>query len=85
MIRTTITTVRTTAVTTNIAHFTVSAGALVLIPAKFSPLVTTPFQSKAITNPKAAARDVEIVFRTCAIVDFISSAMPGGRGWRLIK
>ena len=83
--RTTITTVSTTAVTTKIAHFTASAGAVVLTPASVSPLVTTPFQSKAITNPKAAAKDVEIVFRTCDIVDFPMSAMRGGRRTRLIK
>ena len=81
----TITTVNTTAVTTKMAQLTALEGAVVLTPASVSPLVTTALQSKAITNPNAVAREVEIVFRTSAIVVFFSSAMRGERWTRLIK
>src|SRR6266511_514712 len=57
------------------AHFPASAGAVVLTPARVRPLVTTVFHSSAITKPNAAARDVEMVFRTSAIENFFSSPM----------
>jgi len=66
-------------------HAVASAGAAVSTPASLSPLVTTVFQSRAITNPNAAARDVEIVLRTSAIENFLSSAMARGEPCRLIK
>ncbi len=85
MIRITITTVNTIAVTTKRAQLTALAGAVVLMPTSVSPLVTTALQSKAITNPNAVAREVEIAFRTAAIVDFRVPAMRGERWNGFIK
>src|SRR2546422_45381 len=51
------------------------AGAAVSMFASFNPLVTTVFQRRAITKPKAAANDVEMVFRTSPIENFFSSAI----------
>src|SRR2546422_995621 len=54
---------------------------VVSTPATFRPPVTTLFHNRAITNPNAAARDVDIVFRTSDIETFRSSAIskPGTR------
>src|SRR5712691_12364754 len=48
---------------------------VVSTPATLSPPVTTLFHNSAITNPKAAASDVEMVLRTSPIEIFLSSAM----------
>src|SRR5439155_16463834 len=57
---------------------------VVSTPATFSPPVTTLFHNRAMTNPKAAASDVDIVLRTSDIEIFRSSAISNPRArWLL--
>jgi hypothetical protein len=76
MIRTTITTVSTRDTIMNVAQLpSVMSAKFVFTPPACNPPKTTLVHNSAMTNPKAVARDVEMVFLISVTDIFLSAAV----------